>query len=357
MTNKFQPNWSISPGDSIQKLLELKNISLDDFAYSIGEKPSMVDSLINNSCQIDETVAQTLSVTLGSSPAYWLNISKVYNEWSKSRIDADKDLWLKDLPLNFMESNGWVDSKTDRYEECLKFFDIKSVGEFKNKYDQLHNEFAFRKSSAFSEEFGATIAWLRKGEIEANKQVTTKWDPEQVTKKLDDLKQISRVKSPKQFIPRLTSLCNALGISLVILRAPKGCRASGASKFISNSKAMILLSFRYLTDDQFWFTFFHELGHLVMHPEVALFLEANSEVQNDFELEANLFAGELLVPSEFYPVLKKTRGKKSILKLAQELGISPGILVGQMQFAGITKPSYYNHYKRRYNWDEINQTS
>jgi hypothetical protein len=34
---------------------------------------------------------------------------------------------------------------------------------------------------------------------------------------------------------------------------------------ISPNKAMVILSFRYLSDDHFWFTFFHEIAHLLLH--------------------------------------------------------------------------------------------
>ena len=61
---------------------------------------------------------------------------------------------------------------------------------------------------------------------------------------------------------------------------------------------MILLSFRYLSDDQFWFTFFHEAGHLVLHNKKALFLEDGSDVTSKEEDDANDFAERILIPSD-----------------------------------------------------------
>ncbi|MFX9089566.1 ImmA/IrrE family metallo-endopeptidase, partial [Acinetobacter baumannii] len=34
---------------------------------------------------------------------------------------------------------------------------------------------------------------------------------------------------------------------------------------LTPEKAMVLLSFRHLSDDHFWFTLFHEFAHLLLH--------------------------------------------------------------------------------------------
>ena len=48
---------------------------------------------------------------------------------------------------------------------------------------------------------------------------------------------------------------------------------SGAASWIAPDKAMIQLSCRYKSDDQFWFTFFHECGHILLHGKKEGFLE------------------------------------------------------------------------------------
>jgi HTH-type transcriptional regulator / antitoxin HigA len=110
------------------------------------------------------------------------------------------------------------------------------------------------------------------------------------------MRRLTRKKEPSIFVPELRKLCAENGVALVIARGPAGCRASGATRFLSDKKAMILLSFRYLADDQFWFTFFHEAGHLLMHSHKAVFLEDGSDVSLKEEHEANLFAQNILIP-------------------------------------------------------------
>jgi len=113
----------------------------------------------------------------------------------------------------------------------------------------------------------------------------------------------------------------------------------------------MLLSFRFLTDDQFWFTFFHEAGHLLLHGNRRLFLEgvgANKEAE---EAEANKFAEDILIPPQFARELAELRLEtRNILSFAKRLGVSPGIIIGQLQHNGRVDPSKLNSFKRRYQW-------
>ena len=52
-----------------------------------------------------------------------------------------------------------------------------------------------------------------------------------------------------------------------------------AAKLLSDDQAWIQMSFRFLTDDHFWFTFFHEVGHLILHPNQEFVEEEGFEVE------------------------------------------------------------------------------
>jgi Zn-dependent peptidase ImmA (M78 family) len=140
---------------------------------------------------------------------------------------------------------------------------------------------------------------------------------------------------------------------VVVVRAPGGCRASGATRFLTKDKALLLLSFRYLTDDHFWFTFFHEAGHLLLHGERGFFLEGVDMPSTIEEDEANEFAANTLVPSEFQPTLLSLRADAhKVIRFAMKIGVSPGIIVGQLQHLGKIRQNQLNSLKRRFEWSE-----
>src|SRR5262245_53695423 len=136
---------------------------------------------------------------------------------------------------------------------------------YTSTYVGLQQIAAFRTSPSFDSQPSAVAAWLRQGEIETEAFDCNHWDPIRFRESLADIRSLTRQKEPRRFIPALQRCCAESGVAVAIVRAPKGCRASGATRFLTRHKALLMLSFRYLTDDQFWFTFFHEAGHLLLH--------------------------------------------------------------------------------------------
>lgn len=116
----------------------------------------------------------------------------------------------------------------------------------------------------------------------------------------------------------------------------------------------MVLSFRYRSDDQFWFTFFHEAAHLLLHGPDAMFLEDECEATSDEEREANEFAEATLVPRDRSEELQALQpDKDSILRFARRVGVAPGLIVGQLQHRKRVPLDRLNWLKRRYDWDQI----
>jgi Zn-dependent peptidase ImmA (M78 family) len=112
-----------------------------------------------------------------------------------------------------------------------------------------------------------------------------------------------------------------------------------------------MLSFRYLSDDHFWFTFFHEAGHLLLHGKKAVFLEGENIVSTKEEQEANDFSARFLVPRQYQAeLLRLPVNSLEVIKFGRRIGISPGIVVGQLQHLGRLRQNELNALKRRFKW-------
>jgi Zn-dependent peptidase ImmA (M78 family) len=106
-----------------------------------------------------------------------------------------------------------------------------------------------------------------------------------------------------------------------------------------------------LTDDQFWFSFFHEAAHLILHRERRLFLEGIPEEHLQEENEANEFAASILVPPVARAeMMSLPKDLKVILKFAKQIGVSAGIVLGQLQHAGRIPHGHFSRLKTRYKW-------
>ena len=279
-----------------------------------------------------------------------------------ARLHSIDEAWLTELPLRDMVNFGWLTpapSPADAMAACLRFFAVPSVPAWRETYAGLQSEVAFRTSRSIDSHPGAVATWLRQGQIEAEKITCGEWNPTGFRKSFEPIRRLTRLKDPRRFIPKLQQLCAPHGVAVVVVRAPTGCRASGATWFRSPEKAVLMLSFRYLTDDHFWFSFFHEAGHLLLHSKRTLFRETNlilegmGDATTSEEKEANEFAAAALIPSAFDDELHSLGNNAfRVIRFAGKLGISPGIVVGQLQHRAILRESQLNRLKRRFSWGD-----
>jgi len=279
---EFQPDWASPPGETIAQILERRDLSPLQFAERIGRTPKEVEQLLIGNEKITVETAQKLERFLGGSVAFWMIRELQYRE-DQARLASDvvpdsQEQWLGDLPMGDMQKFGWIKpiSRSGALEECLRFFDTPDFETWRQKYGGLLRQAAFKASRSFPANPSATAAWLRRAEIQAEQINCGPWNAGRFRLVLAKVRELSRKRDPDIFLPELRKQCAECGVAVVVLRAPTGCRASGATRFLSSEKALLLLSFRYLSDDHFWFTFFHEAAHLLLHDRAAVFLEGKT---------------------------------------------------------------------------------
>jgi HTH-type transcriptional regulator/antitoxin HigA len=352
----FQPNWVSPPGDTINDLLQERGIDLAEFADRMGQTLERVTELIQGRSTITLRVARLLESVLGGSVEFWMSRDFQYRE-DVTRLRVPDKGWLRELPVGDMIKFGWikpVPGPAEEVESCLRFFNVPSISAWRNDYAEVLAMTAFRTSPSFDSRPASVAAWLREGEIEGTAINCERWDRSGFEADLATIRRLTREKNPDQFLSRLKQTCATRGVAVVVVRGPNGCRASGAARFLSPIKALIQLSFRYLSDDQFWFTFFHEVGHLVLHGNQKLFVDGLDGAAEREETEANEFAERMLVPPEFQPAMSRLRSNdaRGVIRLAQKIGVSPGIVVGQLQHQRRVGRDKLNTLKRRFQWGE-----
>lgn len=354
----FQPDWVSPPGATILDLLEERGSTVGEFATAAQRSIQEVSALLYGSGALNEAWAQQLSSLIGASPTFWLRREEQYRSnlerLANSADDASAQSWLLELPIVDMVKFGWIDKGKNRGEtlaNALAFFGVPSVESWRSRYKLALESAAYRTSAAFETRPGAVAAWLRRGEVAARSIDCKPWNPEKFKAALVSIRALTREPDPSKFLPELTALGRECGVAIIVERAPDGCRASGATKFMSSSKALMLLSFRYLSDDQFWFTVFHEAGHLLLHSRQGLFLEGFESPEGSAENEADDFALRSLFTEEGLKELHSVKlNQFSIARLAKRLGVGIGSVVGQLQEMGRVPYKHFNYMKVRYTW-------
>src|SRR5262249_15859304 len=115
-------------------------------------------------------------------------------------------------------------------------------------------------------------------------------------------------KKPDGFIPSVQVICASAGVAMVWVPQLSHTGISGCARWLTHKNALIALTLRDETDDQIWFTFFHEVAHLLLHRKRHEFILDNAaedlgdqivdpQMQGDEE-EANRFATDTLIPPD-----------------------------------------------------------
>ena len=355
--DRFEPKWMSPPGDTILDILEEKSWTQSEFAHRAGYTAKHVSQLIRGKATITEDTALRLERVLGGSARFWLALEAEHRE-EIARAEETKQLegqveWLKELPLKQMVDFGWIkkySKKTDQVLECLKYFGVASVSEWRSEYPAPLELAAFKSSGKFEKKRGSVAAWLRRGEQVAEQRSCKKYNKQGFTEQLLNLRKLTNETDPGTFIPQLINTCADVGVVVVFEPAPTGCPATGATRWLAPDKALIMLSLRHKTNDHLWFAFFHEAAHILIHGKRKKFLEINGD-ETKSEREADEFASNFLIPKEkAKDLLFLERTAKAIKAFADEIGVAPGIVVGRMQHEGYLAMNYLNRLKVRYAW-------
>lgn len=350
----FEPNWASAPGETIADILRDMQWTHDEFARRLRQEKSFVTSLIDGQAEITNDIARLLAGVIGPTENFWIRREQFYREelvrLAEKKARQEKE-WLQSLPIRDMVRFGWLRSGERTASACLDFFNAMSLDSWRRAYEERIVGVAFRASAAYDTNPASVAAWLRQGEIEAASVASRPWNRKALLESTQKIRSLTRRKAVADFVPDLREICAACGVAFVLVPAPEGCRASGAAYFLSQEQAVIQLSLRYKTDDQFWFSFFHEVGHLVLHRHLGLSLDGFEGMKGDEETEANAFAQDALLPSEQRERLAALPlNYKEIIRFARGVGVSPGIVVGQLQHSRRIGFERFNKVKRKYDW-------
>jgi len=358
--NQFEPDYAIPPGEILEEELKHRNMSQVELAERTGLAKKTINEIIRAKAPITPQSALKFERVFRLPADYWLNLEKLYQE-TRARIDEhkrmEKDLkWLRKFPVSKMIEYGWIRKcKTglEQLNEVLVFLGIASVDQWEVVWSRL--KVAYRKSPSFKAHAEAISAWLRQGEIRAQHVECSPFNAAEFRKALKLIRGLTREPAPKVFAPRLIDHCAKAGVAVVFVPELPGTHVSGATRWLSKDKALIQLGLHYKSDDHLWFTFFHEAGHILLHGKKELFIEGNG-MDDGKEKEANKFASNFLIPvREFNEFVGNGNfDPDAIIKFAERLGISPGIVVGQLQYHKWLDYSQRNNLKVRFKWTHDN---
>lgn len=332
------------PGDTIQEHIDHIGMSQAELAERLGRSTPKLNELIKGKAPITKETATKLEFVLGVPANFWLNLERTYQD-ELLELEQMEYLetcleWIKGFPVKWMKDYGLLPNTSDKTtiaERLLKFFRIASP----NEWDFIYQEssLAFKIELKHTTEPQAISVWLRLGEIQAEGIKVAKYDKKKVREHYNDFHSICYNHS-ETWLEELQALCASCGIALVYTPCVQKAPIYGASRWIKGySLPLIQITDRRKDYNAFWFTFYHELAHILKHPKKDIFIEGIEEIvpDADKEAEANAFASRMLLSTKERNELEKYPAfdRDLILQLSEKFKRHPGIIVSQLQRNGM----------------------
>lgn len=360
LKNEYTPDWVSPPGETLLETIEALGMSQTDLANRMGRPQKTINEIIKGKAAITPETALQLEKVLNVPARFWLNREQQYRE-SLARQAEHEALetqlgWLDEIPVNELVQRKMVTWNEDRVQllcNVLAFFGVASPREWREVW--FNPNVAFRKTLAYTSEPGAVACWLREGELQAQSIECRPFDADRFRTVLYRIRALT-VEPPETFESAMHSLCAEAGVALVLVKQYKQSKVSGATRWLTPDKALLQLSLRYKTNDHFWFSFFHEAGHILLHGKREVFLEDGNggESSQRKEKEAHQFARDFLIDKNAYrSFVEETRpyfSKEKIRQFAATQGITPGIVVGRLQHDTHLQHTHCNDLKQKLDW-------
>lgn len=328
------------PGDTIQEHIDHIGMSQAELAERLGRSVPKLNELIKGKTPITKETASKLEYVLGVPASFWLNLERQFQD-ELLKIEQMEELekckqWVSGFPLPALKKLGIIPDTRDKIsiaDSLLKFFRVASPLQWSSIYND--SSLAFKIELKHTREPQAISVWLRLGEIQAEKIVVAPFDKRKLRDHLGEIQDIA-FRNADNWLERLQTLCASCGLALVYTPCIAKAPIYGATRWIrNNSMPLIQITDRRKDYHAFWFTFYHELAHILYHGKKEIFIEGLDCIKRNEakETEADAFAARMLLSEKERNELFKYHNfnRELILELSKKFRKHPGIIVGQIQ--------------------------
>lgn len=350
----WQPEWAVPPGETLLEALQEREMTQSELAQRLGRPLKTVNEIVKGKAVITPETAIQLERALGISARFWTALETQYRdalarEEANRRLAEDAD-WADAFPIADLVKHRLIErgpSKGALLANLLSWLGVSSP----QAYDRLSAAASYRASPAFTSSPHAVAAWLRWGEIQASRVEAPPFDAARFRKVLAEIRPLTRKEPFAAVFQRVKEMCATAGVIVVLIPELAGARLSGAARWIG-SRAVIQISLRHKADDQFWFTLFHEAGHLLSSRRGRDFVDsADPGDPDEDEAAADLFARDTLIDAAAYQVFIEGRdfGRDAVRRFAEAQRVAPGIVAGRLERDDYVKPSQLRSLKKAIN--------
>ena len=337
MTNyiEYRDTIAFHPGYYIKEIVEESGLTQEEFAKRLDTTPKTLSVLINGGQRLTADLALKLSRMLGTSAQYWLNLQSIFDA-AQAEAEYDGELQrekevLKVLGYEYFRDNFGLPAlsrKLDKQvEQVRRFLGVSSLTVL-NRPD-LATSFRSESISKNDKTVIRANAMVQIASNEMREVEAPKFDRERFKRSVEFA--LTQTGNHDGFLDLLRTEFLEAGVVFVILPNLKGSKTNGATKRV-NGRVMLMVNDRRMSADTFWFTLFHEIGH-ILAGDFGVSIDGDEGASED---AADEYARDALIDRDAYAefVSKNQFSKEAIVRFAQSIGRDAGIVLGRLQNDG-----------------------
>lgn len=358
----ISPDLLIHPGETISDLLEDRGITQKELAQRAGVSEAFLSDVIHGKKDISKGLAMGLEYALDVPSSFWLNLQANYDaellslQAVQSIQDEEKTVLTSIHEIvKYLKKQSIISDGLSQEETIISLRKIFRVS-------NLTGLRTFAPSVVYRMSDKATInpdvlgAWLCLCKAQgAGRKISTSFEPDCVEALVSELKRIM-LKNRGDLQKMLKDIFAEYGIDFSIVHNFRGAPVHGYIARKEDGTYQMVLTLRGAVADIFWFSLFHELGHIVNGDvsKVGNFIDAQYTKDIEKETAADLFASSSLLSPKSYErfVRAGSYTYASIKEYAQTQGVPPYVVIGRLQKDRIIPWTWYQKYKPRYKWAE-----
>lgn len=342
--NQYFPHTVSHPGLTLAEKLKEIDMSQKEFALRTDKPEQTIVKVISGESSITPDMAVRFEDVLKIPAHFWMKRQRSFDEAiaRNKRQDsiAKATEWAKKFPYAKMASFGWVPGTRkveEKVEALFQFFSVSNHRAWEGYYYGQKLKVNFRISLAHTNQPYALAAWLRQGELQASNLKANTFEPKAFKAKLEVIKTLM-ASHPDNFFEELQRLCAEAGVKVVYTPCLPGAPIHGSTRWVNDSP-LIQLSARYKQNDIFWFTFFHEAGHILKHGKKYISLEnvEYDEKETEKEREADQFAIDWTFTEEQEEEVLAAAplGEADLMAFAEKFGTHPAMIISRFHHKGL----------------------
>lgn len=337
---EYKDTVAFHPGYYIKELVEETGLSQEEFAKRLDTTPKTLSVLISGGQRLSADIALKLSKMLGTSAEYWLNLQSAFDAVSAQAASAGEQekerAVLKVLGYGYFRDCFGLPNLPRRVDEQIER--VRRLLGVSSLVVLARPDLAtsFRSQGATTDENTVirANAMVQIATNEAIKVEAPKFDRRRFEEAI--LIALDQTSNHDRFLGVVREEFRKAGVILVILPNLAGSKTNGATKRV-NGKIMLMVNDRRLSADTFWFTLFHEIGH-ILAGEFGVSLEGDEGASEE---NADAYARDTLIDRSAYErfVSRGSFTRGSICRFSKSIGRDPGIVLGRLQNDGFVSYS------------------